>query len=385
MESLSLDQIKALAQQTHPQSISIFMPMLRTETHQNRIRFKNLVREARQQLLDRGMEAREADSFLQSAQELSDDQIFWGQPDNGLAVFIAPGDFRYYRLPIPFEEKLHISNTYLIAPLFPLFTNNGLFYILALSQNEVRLFEGTRHSIKAVDLPRGTPQNVVHALQLDHPDKQVQFQTTPAQGATRAALLHGNSGQGAVEQDQKERIERYLNRIDASLKPIFRDQKAPLVLAGVEYLLPIYRKISEYAHIMPDGIIGNPEPLGPDELHAQAWPIVEPIFCQEVDQVIERYHESFGVGKSSDSVDEIASAAVNGRVACLITAVGAQVWGRFNDETGRATHHQEQRKGDDLDLLDFAAHQTLQNSGKVYALPQDKLPTASPIIAVFRY
>ena len=73
MESLSLDQIKALAQQTQHPSISIFLPMLRTETHQNRIRFKNLAREARQQLLDRNMEPREIDAFLQPAQALADD------------------------------------------------------------------------------------------------------------------------------------------------------------------------------------------------------------------------------------------------------------------------------------------------------------------------
>lgn len=382
MESLSLDQIKALAQQTQQPSISIFLPMLRTETHQNRIRFKNLAREARQQLLDRNMEPREVDTFLQPAQALADDEIFWDQPDNGLAVFLSPGDFRSYRLPIQVEEQVVIATNYMTAPLMPMFTNNGTFFVLALSQNEVRLFEGTRHSIKAVDMPRGAPQNLAHALRLDAPEKQVQFHSGGGQGGGRASVFHGA---GAGEEDSKERIEQFLNQLDASLKPIFRDQKAPLVLAGVEYLLPMYRKTSEYAHIMPEGIVGNPEILGPDELHAQAWPIVEPVFRREIDQVIERYHEFQGVGKSSDSIDEIASAAYTGRVACLITSVGSQVWGRVDEESGRATHHQEQRKGDDVELLNYAANWTMQNSGKVYALPQDRLPTDSPMIAVFRY
>jgi hypothetical protein len=382
MENLSLEQIRSLAQRTQQPSLSLFLPMLRTETHQNPVRFRNLLREARRQLLDQGMEIHDVDQLLQSACDLLDDRPFWEQPEEGLAVFLGPGDFRAYRLPIAFNEHIVIGSSYSLKPLFPLLTNNGQYYVLAVSQNDARLFRGTRHGIHQMRMPKGTPQNVAQAVRLDEPEKQVQHHTGAPQGGPRGGLYHGH---GAGAEDQKAYLESYLNQLDASLKPIFDNEGAPLVLAGVDYMLSMYRRNSEYPLVMEEGIIGSPDMLSGEDLREQAWPIVEPYFRQEMDQMFERYQQFVGAGKSSDSVDEIASAAYYGRVESLTLNVGAQVWGRFNYETGRASHHQEQRKGDDLDLLDFAVIQTLQNGGRVFAASQEDLPTDAPMIAVFRY
>jgi len=44
-------------------------------------------------------------------------------------------------------------------------------------------------------------------------------------------------------------------------------KKAPLVLAGVEYLFPIYQEANTYPDLVEEGITGNPENLKPEELH----------------------------------------------------------------------------------------------------------------------
>jgi hypothetical protein len=60
--------------------------------------------------------------------------------------------------------------------------------------------------------------------------------------------------------------------------------------------------------------------------------------------------------------------------------------GACNRDTGEVFYYQEgQRKEDHLPLLDFAAMQTLQNGGTVFALSQDEMPTKSTIAAIFRY
>ncbi len=51
---------------------------------------------------------------------------------------------------LSFEELLVITHRFHNKPLLPFFTNDGLFYIRALSQNEVRLLEGTCHSIDEI-------------------------------------------------------------------------------------------------------------------------------------------------------------------------------------------------------------------------------------------
>jgi hypothetical protein len=385
MENLTIGQIKVLAQQFSSPSISIFLPTNRAgrDTQEDPIRFKNLLREAEKQLLDSGLGPREVEALLKPAQELTDQVYFWKHQYEGLAVFLAPGDFHSYRLPFSVAEQMVISGSYIISPVLPLFTKNGHFFILALSQDEVRLFEGTRQCVGQIDLPEGTPESLDEALQLDDPQRQTQFHTRTSQGGTRDGSFHG---QGPGIEENKVWIDQFLNRVDAGLEEIFREHDAPLVLAGVDYLLPIYRKVSDYKNIMEAGITGGPEHFRPEELQEQAWPIVEAYFLQDLEKTIEQYQQNANTDKASDQVEEIVAAAFNGRVDQLILSVDTQVWGVFNPDTGKVTTDpQGQSHPDHLSLLDFAAMKTLENGGTFYALSQEEMPTDSPIAAVFRY
>lgn len=385
MESLTLEQIKGLAQQTENPSISIFLPTHRAgqDTQQDPIRFKNLLRDAEKQFLDSGMGPREVSALLEPAQALLGDPYFWSHQYEGLAVFMTSEDFHSYRLPFKVEELLIIAQSYYVKPVLPLFTNNGHYYILAISQDGVRLFEGTRNSVGQIDLPDGTPVNLEEALRLDGRQKTLQMHTGTSQSEAGQGMFHG---QGPGEEEQKVWIEQYLNLVDTGLKDIFREQQLPLVLAGVDYLLPIYRKVSEYANIMQKGITGSPEYLRPEELQEQAWPIVEAYFRQETEKTVEQYHQLADTDKATDNVEQIVAAAFNGRVDKLILSIENQIWGAFNPKDGKVTRSSNgQSKKHNLALLDFTAMNTLQNGGTVCALSQDEMPTDSPIAAVFRY
>lgn len=380
MKNLTLDQIKGLAQQTASPSISIFLPTHRSgqDAQQDPIRLKNLLRDAEKQLLDGGMGPREAGALLQPAQALLDDANFWNHQHDGLAVFMSADDFHYYALPFSVEELLVVAQSYYVKPVLPLFTNNGHYYVLAISQNEIRLFEGTRYGVGQIDLPEGTPESLEAALRLDGPQKTLQMH--PGGGG---GMFHG---QGPGDEEQKVWIEQYLNLVDTSLKEIFREQNAPLVLAGVDYLLPMYRKVSEYQNIMEEGITGNPDHLRPEELQEQAWRIVETYFQQETKKIVEQYQQLADTDKATDNVEEIVAAAFNGRVDKLILSVENQIWGAFNPKDGKVMRSSNgQSKKYNLALLDFTAMHTLQNGGTVCALSQDEMPTDSPIAAVFRY
>ena len=324
------------------------------------------------------MGAGEAGALLQPAQALLDDLKFWNYQHDGLAVFIAAGDFHYYLLPFSTEELLVVAQSYYVKPVLPLFTNNGHYYILALSLNEVRLFEGTRYGVGQVALPDGIPANMETALKLDDPQKSLQMHSGSSDG-----MFHG---QGAGNDEQNVWIEQYLNLVDTGLKEIFREQNAPLILAGVDYLLPMYHKVSEYQHIMEAGIVGNPDHLRPEELQEQAWQIVESYFQQETKKTVEQYQQIADTNAATDNVEEIVAAAFNGRVDKLILSVENQIWGAFNPKDGKVILSSNgQSKKYNLALLDFTAMNTLQNGGTVCALSQDEMPTDSPVAAVFRY
>ena len=56
------------------------------------------------------------------------------------------------------DDRFHVS------PLLPLIAGDGHFFVLALSQNQIRLLEGTRDRVEEVELP-GVPLGVRDALQ----------------------------------------------------------------------------------------------------------------------------------------------------------------------------------------------------------------------------
>ncbi|MFO7321423.1 MAG: hypothetical protein DIU68_006825 [Chloroflexota bacterium] len=385
MIPLTLDHIKALAQETRSPSISIYMPTHRPglDAQQDPIRFKNLLREAERRLLARGLGPRIVGALLEPAERLLDEGTFWRNQYDGLAVFIAEDEFHTYRLPFKVDERVVIAGSYYIKPVLPLFTLNGHYYILAVSQKEIRLFEGTRYTIGQIDLPEGVPTSIDEVFEAGVPEKQLQFHSRGPQGGIRDSIFHGH---GPGDENLKVRIENYLNRVDAGLRPVLQDEQAPLVLAAVDYLHAIYRRVSDYPLVMTDGIIGNPENLRPEDLQQQAWPIVEPYFQRELETAITQFHELRGAGQSTDRVEEAVAAAHFGRVDKLIIAHDSNIWGAFDAATGKVLHYQEgQSAEDDLALDDYAAMQTLRNGGTVYALTQAEMPTDSPLAAILRY
>jgi hypothetical protein len=191
-------------------------------------------------------------------------------------------------------------------------------------------------------------------------------------------------GQGGGKDTTKEYMLEYFRQIDRGLHDILRDEQAPLVLAGVEYLQPIYREANTYTHLIESGVTGNPDHLEIDALHEQAWPLVEPIFLQALQEATAKYNRYAGSEQASDDLSAIVPAAYFGRVDVLIIALGVQQWGRFDHNTAGVTLAPEEGEEGE-DLLNLAALHTILNGGSVYAVEPDAVPSSRSVAAVYRY
>jgi hypothetical protein len=383
MELFPREELKTLVKRREGPCISIYMPTHRAfpETKQDPIRFKNLLREAEDRLKGAGLRSPEARRLLKSAKTLINDGLFWQHQADGLAAFISSDGFYRYRLPLKFDELLVVTDRFHIKPLLHLLTNDGRFYILALSQNEVRLFQCSRYSIREVEL-EDVPRSLSEALKYEDPQKQLQFHTqTPGGTGKRAAMFHGH---GVGKDDTKDNILRFFHQVDHGLQKILREERAPLLLAGVDYLLSIYQEANSYSHVMEEGIAGNPEGLKPEELQKEAWSLVESYFLKVQQEATAQYRQLAGGDWASNEIEKIIPAARDGRVDLLFVAVGVQQWGTFDPVTFSIHLHEEPGPGDE-DLLDFAALHTLLNGGTVYAVKPAEVPGQGPLAAVFRY
>lgn len=334
-----------------------------------------------ERLIIAGLRKSEAKALSAYGKALVKDRLFWQYQSDGFVAFISSKLFRYYRLPTSFEELVVISDRFHIKPLIRFLANDGQFYVMALSQNDVKLFQCTRYSIAEIEL-EGFPASLNEALMLDEPTKQLQFHTkTPGGRGDRSAIYHG---QGAGKDDEKNSILKFFKQVDQGLRKILMENPAPLVLAGVDYLLPIYHEASNYQPLMDKGIPGNPENLNPNSLQKEAWEIVEPYFLKARSDAIARYCQLAGSGNASTDIKTIAMAAYQGRVDLLFTAVGIQHWGAFDNTTQSIQLHEEHQPGDE-DLLDFAAVHTAIRGGTVHALMPDEMPDGARLAAVLRY
>ncbi len=381
MDLFSRAELEKLMEEPEGTCISIFLPTHRAgrETQQDPIRFKNLLREAEERLMERGTHVWEAEELLEPARNLLRDIAFWRHQSDGMALFLSSGAFRFYRLPLGFEELVVVADHYHLKPLLPLLTGGGRFYVLALSQNEVRLLQATCYTVKEIEL-QDLPQGLAEILKRNDPGKQLQFHTNTGGGwSGRPAIFHGHEAE-----DSKVDLLRYFRRIDREVGELLKGSKAPLVLAGVDYLLPIYREASTYPHLLNEGVVGNPEGLRAEELRELAWALARPHFLEARKEAAAKYEQYVGTGLTSSDLETIVSAAYFGRVDVLFVDVGSRRWGTFDPSTAEIHLHKEAEAGD-RDLLDFAAVQTLLNKGTVYAVDAEEIPERVPMASVFRY
>lgn len=381
MNALSQEEIKTLMEKQPGACISLFMPTFRAgaESQQNQIRLRNLLKQAEEKLQGRGLRPQEIRELLEPAQALTGNILFWKRQSDGLALFIAPGLFRCFCLPAAFAERLAVADRFHIRPLLPLLAGEQRFYILALSQKEVRLYEGTEQDLQPLELET-LPRGLAEALAGDVMEKQVRFRTGAA-GSAGAAMI---SGHGAVAEDLKDNLLRYFRLIDRGLHDLLKDERVPLIVSGVDYLFPIYREANTYPHLVADGIPGNPKGSSLEALHRTALKIVRPFFRKAEAEAIAQYQQSSGTGLASADLREIVPAAAHGRVGLLLVAAGRQAWGRFARETGAVELHRAKETGGE-DLLEAAALETYLNGGAVFLLPPEQMPVPGDLAAVYRY
>ena len=381
---------KLLLDQKSEGCVSIFMPTYRPkgDARQDAVRLKNLLREAREALTARGLEAERATAVLKPVYALFDDVDFWKHPKNGLAVFGSPDFCRAYPLPYEVRERVVAGERLYLRPLMPLCQLRGRFYVLALSLKDVRLLEASWLDFKRIDLD-GVPRSFEEMGYEEYYAVKKQSHGGGSRGM--AVPGHGDHDQDKIEQD----VLHFFQEVAKALDKKIPDSKAPLVLATVKDNVALFRAGSKHPNILEEAIVGNPDDLPDHELHERAWALVEPYFLEQRATALERYGDLKASGKTSSKVEDVVPAAHAGRVETLfLSPEGPEVWGSYDTTAaavsiatdgpshggpphGGGSHREE--------LIDQAASLTLKQGGMVYSLPPEEIPDGGPTAAVFRY
>lgn len=366
-------------------STSIYLPTFRagrTEVQQNPIRLKKALREAQERLEKVGLRRTEANAYLQPARRLLQDSSFWVNVSDGLAIFLSKDYLRYYRLPIQFPELVVVANRFHVKPLLPMIATDGRFYVMAISQNAVRLLQCTRFSFHEIDIAGKIPRSLAEALRFEDVGREAKYRDHFGVSGLGGGMV---TAHGAEVEETKENLLRFFFLVDRSLQSGFlHNETAPLVLASVDYLFPIYRKANTYKYLLAKEVEGNPDKMSSIELHQLGVSMVEPSFEKKQEEAVRLYHEFTGLRRTTDILENIVAESYQGRVHILFVAGNQQKWGTYDPSTDTVEVHPEEESCD-VDLLDFAVAHTLAHRGEVYAVEANKVPGGAPAAAVLRY
>ncbi len=374
------DDIIFLIKEAKQPSISIYLPthLKGEEVQQDPIRFKNLLNKAERKLAEEfNVPQVDIDEMLEEARDLLNKPEFWQHGDKGMAVFITPGFFETYRIPLDFKEQVLIENHFLITPLLPMTTLNGTYCIASLSQKQIRLLRCTRDSVRAIDLEE-VPTSLGEFTKFNVNERHLQHHSGRGEGQ---AVFHG---QGGSEDTEDQELENFLKIAENEITEKMRRRNDPLILTGMANTAAIYRKFNHYHRVMDETLSINPDPLSDEKLNKKAWEIIKSHFLEDMYRDKERFADLTGSDKQSDNLSQVVEASFYGKVDSLFVPVGEQSWGRFDAEDNTIQHSAEQQNGE-YDLINMAAIKTLSQGGKVYALDKEAMPQQKTIAAIFRY
>ena len=386
MDLFNREELRRLAEQEDDPCISLYMPTQRYESEwtQNTTRFKNLLSDARDQLREQDYREERVDAILSPARQRLEEPGFWRGMSDGLAVFITSDNTEYLRLPLSFDQVAIVGTRFHLKPLFPIIAANNRYYVLSLDPSGIRLYQGTHHALSEV-WSKNIPSRVTRALNQSG-------RTDDAAGDPQRT--NGRSADRAENEEEPDDIldpdvvlREFLEEVEPQIGSAIGGEEVPLVLAGHQNLLEVYRSVNGYTTVVGDDITWKaPEPPSVHELHNAGWDLVAPVFEEAQKDEVERFEQLYYQNEdlASEDFHEIIPACAYGRVDTLFVPIEEYRWGRFFPDTN-TVEVRESREPGDGDLFDYAAVRAYLNGGIVHVLRAENMPGGRSIAATFRY
>lgn len=350
------------------------------ENQQDPIRFRNLVKSL-EASLNKKYPKRDIASLLEPFHELADDHRFWNHTLDGIAVFGGPGFFKVHVLQEPVNDIVVVADSFHTKPLLRVYQTYERYQVLSLTKGEIHVYDGTRDSLDEAELPEGMPRTLTEALgeEITEPHQTV---ASYGKGAKGPAMHHGH---GSRKDENDIDAERFFRMVDKSVTEHFsRKSGLPLLLAALPENQGLFRQISQNGNLMEQGIEINPEALKNGSLHERAWSVFEPQIHERIEKLIGDFEEAGSKGLGSGDLEQVAAAAVEGKVASLLIDNDVQIPGKVDPATG-AVLLDELADPEVDDLLDDIGEIVLKKGGVVRVIPSERMPSPTGLAAVFRF
>lgn len=376
----SIPALKELSGSAGP-CITVLFPLHHEDTRKIRTSAKMAFRAVEERLEQRNVDRKQFETLMEPLRAMATE--IEAEPDRkGVVILRSPDLFQRVFIPQEVDESITVADRFNLLPLIPMLSESRPFYILALSQKHIRLLRCTNTTSEEVNLPPSLPRGLDEFLQTDQPDHVLDNSSAGGPGTGSMGRVMFGTGTDTERKDQH--LLHFYKEVDRGITELLKGDTAPLVIAGVEYELPLYRSVSAFPRLVDEGVRGAADGLKGGELHKRALDVVAGHWSKEVDEALAMYEQFGGSDRASVSLKEIVKAAYDGRVLHLFVKHGAHHMGNFDEMTHKVRTHRQEQPGDE-DLINAAAVETLRCGGNVFVLPAKRIPHGSQMAAVMRY
>lgn len=348
--------VKRLSEAKDGLYVSIYLPTHRifADTQQDKIRFKNLLAEAENELKN-SFEYKDTESFLAEAKKLQDDNQFWNYMADGLAVLINATDTYVYKLEGNAPERVQVGERFHLLPLLNEYEFLSDAYILDIAKDRFKLYHGDRESFEEIETP-----DVYQSFKELFDDKDLQQSLQSTGGSDSSFHSHSSASQT----DERE-TEKYLRYVANGLAEFFKENRDPVILFGTTEVVTQFKNIAE-GRLNISKTVEQPLGIkGITELSGKLKEKLLPDFKASVEKRIEELKNLIGADKGSENSSRIIKEAETGRIRTLF--IGSNLGGL------------------DVAEADQLVQNVVNTDGEIVVVDESVTPFDMGIGASFRY
>ena len=303
------DILELQSHRSHP-SLSILLPTHRTSPDNKRdpILLKNLVTEATDRLVAL-LGKRDAAPMIRKL-EGQMAAIDLRHTLDGMAIFVSAEHAGVYLLPVTLSPRVVIDDTFATRDLVLALNRSPRYWVLALSEQPTRLFEGVRDTLVEV------------------------------QGGDFPMVHTGPGGSQALpEMTDKSKIEaeyhrQFFRRVDQALAAYTKADPLPICVVGVERWLAYFQNVNDRKDIVAT-VTGNHDQTPPRELGKLVWPVVADALSVKRRRALDALDAAIGAQRFASGLGEAWRRAQEGRGELLLVEQDYHQAARLDEATNQ--------------------------------------------------